>query len=843
MTSDSDPQSVADDARVVVTFASSNRGPHSSIPARRIALRHNIPERIGRASKTVYIKDIGSLHGTFIAKNDTSGPEKRLDENEAAELASGDKIRFGIEILRGRETFPPCEVDVTMEWLNTATSLHEGSASTNHFTVPDAEDDDMMSDSGSVMMMEKEDFTLPALPDVNPPDEPMVVDLTQEADPNANGRARHGLTSQGLFTTESSSDVIDLTSEIDEDERSSIRGYSPDPSNWPNQPASPAILVHDLEDTQETCNPRQSQDSSVSATASMNQSSETSGESIELHHPPTVISDLVAQQAGNIEGFNVPMPMPSYIDTEDEGEDDDSLMSDELDCQGDSDDSSEDEADMDSHWSSDDDDVEAVDEHTNSDDSEGEDASDLDEPCDTDILSSSDSESDLIETSIFDKTSTSTQSPKSSPVATTTHPILKLDPVYPHLHSCRALFSSSSNCESLPATAPPNLMNNLANDITHNLTALARQPSPSDAAMVKMPASGSNSDAKTTAQALGEKTGKMEYFNARDGNKVIMQAGPAQLTPDQYTIINQESNALPSPFKADDSSYNIFPSSPAPSQQANNNQGPHHPDSNAASKAPWRTNLFQPQPVAPPCQAFIPRAHSGGQPLNIRAVQRQRSFSQQDADLHYTAPIWATSNITSSFHGHISPDSEKRTRFQSPEHDMTSAFAFQKSKQAAINDANEIKVMRNTRRMTIPDLLAQDSEKASSPLYSPPSPSPPSMSTCRPYRPYKRPFDEVSEDDEDFETTSMVSQPVSATSRTLPVVTKDTVATASVTEPSAASQDTVGTQGQVSKAPTSAPPAKRRRLADFAACAIGGAIGGAAVLVGLITSAPSISQM
>ncbi|KAK8102547.1 hypothetical protein PG984_015693 [Apiospora sp. TS-2023a] len=711
-----------------------------------------------------------------------------------------------------------------------ATSLPEQSASTNRFTVPDAEDDDMLSDGGSIMMMDKEDFTLPALPDVNPPDESMVVDLTQEADPNANGRARHGLTgltSQGLFTTELSSDVIDLTSDIDEDERSSIRGYSPnpsnspDPSNWPNQPASPAISVHDLEDTQETCNPRQSQVSSVSATASMNQSSETSGESIELHHPHTVISDL-AQQAGDIERLNVPIPLPSYIDTEDEGEDDDSLMSDELDCQGESDDSSEDEEDMDSHWSSDDEDVEAVDEHTNSDDSEGEDASDLDEPCNTDILSSSDSESDIIETSIFDKTSTSTQSPKSSPVATATHPILKLEPVYPHLHPCRALFSSSSNCESLPATAPPNLVNNLANDIAHNLTALARQPSPSDAAMVKMPASGSNSDAKTTAQALGEKTGKMEYFNARDGNKAIMQAGPAQFTPDHYTIINQESNALPSPFKADDSSCSIFPSSPAPSQQANNNQGTHHPDSNAASKAPWRTNLFQPQPIVPPLQ---------------------RSFSQQDADLHYTAPIWATSSMTSSFHGHISPDSEKRTRFQSPEHDMTSAFAFQKSKQAAINDANEIKVMRNTRRMTIPDLLAQDSEKASSPLYSPPSPSPPSMSTCRPYRPYKRSFDEVSEDDEDFETTSMVSQPVSATSRALPVVTKDTAATASVTEPSAASQDTVGTQGQVSKAPTSAPPAKRRRLADFAACAIGGAIGGAAVLVGLITSAPSISQM
>lgn len=235
----------------------------------------------------------------------------------------------------------------------------------------------MLSDGGSVMMMEKEDFTLPALPDVNPPDESMVVDLTQEADPNTTGRARSGLTSDGrlgLCTTESSSDVIDLTSEIDEDEQSPIYGYSPEPSNRPFQPSSPALSVHDLEDKEETYNPRHSQDSNVSATASMNQSSETSGDSIELHHPPAVISDLVAQQAGNLEGFSGPMPLPSYIDTEDEGEDDDSLMSDELDCQGESD-SSEDEEDMDSHWSSDDDDDdEGVDERTNSDDSEGEDA-------------------------------------------------------------------------------------------------------------------------------------------------------------------------------------------------------------------------------------------------------------------------------------------------------------------------------------------------------------------------------------------------------------------------------------------------------------------------------------
>lgn len=170
---------------------------------------------------------------------------------------------------------------------------------------------------------------------------------------------------------------------------------------------------------------------------------------------------------------------------------------------------------------------------------------------------------------------------------------------------------------------------------------------------------------------------------------------------------------------------------------------------------------------------------------------------------------------------------------------MASAFVFQKSKKAGMADYSEIKVMRNTRRMTIPDMLAQDSEKASSPLYSPPSPSPIMSTACRPP---KRPFDEVSED-EDYETNSMVSQSVDASSPAPPIVTKDVVTTVAAEEPSVASQETISTQSQVSTAPAPAPPAKRRRLADFAACALGGAIGGAAVLVGLITSAPTISQM
>lgn len=64
----------------------------------------------------VSIKDTGSLHGTFVEKDHTPGIEKRVAEDTPTELACGDKIRFGVEIQRGRDTFPPCEVNVAMEW-------------------------------------------------------------------------------------------------------------------------------------------------------------------------------------------------------------------------------------------------------------------------------------------------------------------------------------------------------------------------------------------------------------------------------------------------------------------------------------------------------------------------------------------------------------------------------------------------------------------------------------------------------------------------------------------------------------------------------------------------------
>lgn len=57
----------------------------------------------------MYIKDIGSLHGTF--KN-----EQRLSKNVPSSVGTGDIIRFGISIDRGADRYPPCTMEARVKF-------------------------------------------------------------------------------------------------------------------------------------------------------------------------------------------------------------------------------------------------------------------------------------------------------------------------------------------------------------------------------------------------------------------------------------------------------------------------------------------------------------------------------------------------------------------------------------------------------------------------------------------------------------------------------------------------------------------------------------------------------
>ncbi|OAQ70680.1 forkhead associated domain (FHA) and phosphopeptide binding site containing protein [Pochonia chlamydosporia 170] len=120
------------------------------------------------ATKTVALVDAGSLHGTYV--ND-----KRVNVHQFRQLYQNDTIRFGIAISKGSETFPPCEMKVT---------LNHGSRNPEErpvvFKVPDSSDgEDDISDiddaiETSVSLIQKSGMAIEKTQVLN------AIDLTGE---------------------------------------------------------------------------------------------------------------------------------------------------------------------------------------------------------------------------------------------------------------------------------------------------------------------------------------------------------------------------------------------------------------------------------------------------------------------------------------------------------------------------------------------------------------------------------------------------------------------------------------------------------------------------------------
>jgi hypothetical protein len=147
----------------------------------------------------IEIKDVGSLHGTFL-----NGRKERLPTHQWHELKDGDTITFGAPIWHSNEHFLPIGVKVGLSSPDGYDSLLEyavvgigsnasisnnnsgtGASGTGTFQVPDDSDDDGASDDGQSSGTDDQPRQLnghnpavqngPArIPAVNPP----VVDLT-----------------------------------------------------------------------------------------------------------------------------------------------------------------------------------------------------------------------------------------------------------------------------------------------------------------------------------------------------------------------------------------------------------------------------------------------------------------------------------------------------------------------------------------------------------------------------------------------------------------------------------------------------------------------------------------
>ncbi|KAL2023797.1 hypothetical protein VTK56DRAFT_1064 [Thermocarpiscus australiensis] len=85
-------------------------------------------------AKRVEVRDLSSLHGTFL--NGSEG----ICVKGFRELKDGDTLTFGVPIWRGPEKFTPITVKVGISFSD------RGGAGTNTFQVPDGSDDDDLSD-------------------------------------------------------------------------------------------------------------------------------------------------------------------------------------------------------------------------------------------------------------------------------------------------------------------------------------------------------------------------------------------------------------------------------------------------------------------------------------------------------------------------------------------------------------------------------------------------------------------------------------------------------------------------------------------------------------------------
>ena len=314
-----------------------------------------------------------------------------------------------------------------------------------------------------------------------------------------------------------------------------------------------------------------------------------------------------------------------------------------------------------------------------------------------------------------------------------------------------------------------------------------RFPSPSDAAMVKIP-SFAKADAASTARVLAEKTGKHEFFAAREGNKTAFANRPE-----------------------------------SPPVSAIRETLAEHKDAR-------RT----PSQRIPAISSFPPTGDAGSSAKvpAPKPVHFCTTLGTQSRGPEPNVPILASGLAASGDRFINSPDpitpfrSTHQTRISTPDLDMTSAYMFHQSKLRQEN-----KTEPDIKRVPIQDLLAHEPNAAS--VASSPA-------GCK--RAFDDAFSESEEtsSDEDVQPTTPGSTPRSDINSGGNLQVESVQSPQEPSDLANSGQTLIVSTNGVS-VPVPVPhitsrPAKRRRIAEVAACV---AVGGVGVLSALIMSAPS----
>ncbi|KAI1495928.1 hypothetical protein F5X99DRAFT_414615 [Biscogniauxia marginata] len=780
---------------VAIILSSRSALPDSAaVPERRLVLTREVPSiRVGRASKvptkgfiaakenawfdspvmsrqhaeiianfntnpkTVMIQDIGSLHGTFHTPNDGLKRETRLEPQKPVKLATGDILRFGIDIFRSKETFPPCSVDFLME----EKTQPPTTSSKGTFSVPDDIDEDDMdymseiSESDMVFDVQPDGRVLiphssPQAPSRVASRHTLSIDLTGEdtGPSNAPNPVCNGPVSN-------KSDFIDLTSEPDQD---------PDPVLDASTPNPPVRRV------------------AQRAPAIMPPTTRVGDSDLGMQQPDLSFETDSTSDRDEV-GFRVDFGDESdneellRIASSDFG----SPASEDSDM-GDSDDNENDRHEPTlSEFG--DELADALDAFEEAEDSLNK----------TPYYEDSESSSgdDVHDTMLDSPPSKSTPSTSSKP---TVHS-------FNTQNSVPSRFAKSSPSPS-SLFAPASFSASIASSVPQ-----ARQPSPSDAAMFKSRPILNRPPSISRAQALGEKTGKFEYFAARENNRAAMSHHEAAVPVSSVRKTLQPDTSGPS---------KNYPAEAGEPQPTSTSAPPEVSTSDTTSEVQDNTA-----------------------PVSLRA-----SSSTQDS-------AWSASGerfINNPRTDELPPLSTDRAH--SPDLDMTSAYTFQQSKLAT-----EARARQGIRRLPIQDLLAQEPKDPSTE-----GPAPGDSKLPRLYEMErspagtKRSFEDAFDGNEEpiaedvshkrwdgrkvrfgppagFTTQSLT--PSHPTRGDVPVQEAVSSNLLSTSNPTGESQEAV-----VISAQKTDRPSKRLRLAKAAAYVSCAALGGAAAFSVLVSTAP-----
>lgn len=348
----------------------------------------------------------------------------------------------------------------------------------------------------------------------------------------------------------------------------------------------------------------------------------------------------------------------------------------------------------------------------------------------------------------------------------------------------------------------------------------ARDPSPSDAALVKRHPLLDNAPNSERAQQLGEKSGKFEFFAAREQNRAAVNqlpsAVPSSATRETLLISQQEVNSEPVPSAKSDASRGASPSLSCVQE-----------NTISASKT---------EGGVPQCSTETPEEPEAS------------SIKLSDVDTNqYSA--WTASG--DQFINNPPTDETPLLHVVQSERgglDMTSAYKFNQSKLATAVEA-----VSKTRRLPIQDLLAHEPKQGSTVSQStdnqPPTlgDSPTSCAITSNKRSYEEAFDQTMDDTTPNHADCGIT-------RSPPCIVeegdRDQIAQEKVDSTAAQNtalvQHVIGAEKQeqshgtrvVSVRPEDARPVKRMRLATAVQVVACVALGGAATFSYLVNTAP-----